>query len=267
MNIANNLGIRNSLFKIINSEDLSSIEYHLAHYLLEHFNSLDKLNIYKMVDETNVSRSSINRFIKELGYKNFLDFKTGFKNQGYSNQKDDFFNRPYSDYIDLLTDEIFEMMYELRKRMNNEELIYMCKKICESKNVVFLSSSTNSGMVNYFQQEFIFMNKIIYSISESYSDGKLLSKLNEDDLIIVFSMSGKLAFANKEYIEKINCVKFLITTNRSADLYDSFDKTYYLSSKDCKDLDVKIYNRYGITYMLDILLNTYSYIYFSGGKE
>lgn len=267
MNDVNNLGIRNLLFNIINQKDLSSIDYNIAYYLLNQFNDLDKLNIYRMVDECNVSRSSINRFIKELGYKNFLDFKNGFKNQRYIIQKENLIDRPYGDYISILTDNIFNMMKELRERMNTDEVIKICENIHFSKNVVFLSSSTNAGMVTYFQQEFIFMNKLIQSVSDSYSKHNFMSQLDYNDLIIVFSVSGRFAKACEEYVSNARSKKILITANRSNEISNNYNKVYHLSSKDINNVDINIYNRYGITYMLDIILNTYSFLYFNKEKE
>lgn len=261
MSQANNLGLRNSLFNLINKNELGSTDYSIAFYLLNHFNNFDSLNIYKMAEDCNVSRSSINRFIKELGYNNFLDFKNGFKDERYTEQKNKLIERPFPEYINLLTNEIFDMMDELKNRMNTEEVISLCQKINESNKVVFLSSSTNSGMVTYFQQEFILMDKLIYSISDSYTKDSFISSLTEDDYIITFSNSGRFALATLDVIMNTKCKTTLITTNREKAFLNFYDNIYYLSSKDIRDLDENIYNRYGITYMLDIILNTYAYLY------
>lgn len=260
MNILNNLGIRNSLFDILDKKNLGSIDYSIAYYLLKNFNRLGSISIYKMVEECNVSRSSINRFFKNIGYKNFLEFKTSFKHK-YDVHITKLINRPYKDYINILTVEILSMMEELKYRMDSQEVIKICEEIYNSEKVVFLSASSNAGIIRNFQQEFIYLDKIIYSISQSYANDKLMKSLTERDLLINFSITGVLAKANEESIKKLNCNKILITVNRDKNLISSYDNTYYLSSKNIDELDVNIYNRYALTYMLDILLNNYSYMY------
>lgn len=266
MTSVNNLGLRNSLFNLINQKKYGSTEYSIAFYLLNNFNDFENLNIYRMVDECNVSRSSINRFIKDLGYQNFLDFKNGFKEGGYSVQKKILTERSYPGYINSLTDEIQSMMGDLRNRMNTEEVLKICKEIHESKNVVFLSSSTNAGIVTYFQQEFILLEKLIYSVSDSYSKDTFISSLDESDYILTFSNTGRFANATLNVIETTKAKSVLITTNRNPVFQDSYGKVYYLSSHDVSEIAENIYNRYGITYMLDIILNTYAYLYSNSKK-
>lgn len=262
MSFSNYLGIRNALFNILDKKNLGSTEYSIAYYLLKNFNHLGSINIYKMVEECSVSRSTIDRFFKSLGYKNFLEFKKSFQNK-YNIHLTKLINRPYKVYIDILTEEILKMMEELKYRMNSKEVLSICNYIHDSEKVVFLSSSSNAGIIRNFQQEFIYLDKIIYSISQSYENDKLMTSLNKTDLLINFSITGDLAKIIENKIKELNCKKILITINRDSKLKDSYDNTYYLSSKDMSELDINIYNRYALTYMLDILLNNYSYMFFN----
>lgn len=256
-----NLGLRNLLFNILNKNDIGSTYYSLSKYLLENFNNINNINIYDMAEEVSVSRSTINRFVKDLGYQNFVELKKSFESEHYLEHKNNLDNRDYTKYIDVLKEEITIMMEDLLNRMNTVEVVKICEKIHESKNVLFVSSSSNSGFIHYFQNEFIMLNKLIYSISNVYDNNELISVINNSDYIIIFSMSGRFAKSINYLLEDSDAVKTLITLNRDNSLNRMFDQVYHLASKTNNHIDEELYNRYGITFMLDIILNTYAYLY------
>lgn len=256
-----NLGLRNSLFNILNKNEVGSTYYSLSKYLLENFNNINKLNIYDMVYEVNVSRSTINRFVKDLGYKNFVELKQSFESKRYLEHKSMIMNRDYSKYIELLKDDVRIMMNDLLKRMDTDEVVKICKKIHDSENVLFISSSSNAGVVSYFQNEFILLNKLIYGISNIFDNSDMINVINKSDYILVFSMSGRFANNISYLLEDSYADKTLITLSRDESLDNIFNQVYKLASKDNKHIDECLYNRYGITFMLDIIFNTYAYLY------
>ena len=50
-----------SLLSILNTNDTEDTNFHIAKYILEHFQELDRLSIYDLAEECFVSRSSIQR--------------------------------------------------------------------------------------------------------------------------------------------------------------------------------------------------------------
>ena len=62
-----------TLLAILNTNNTEDTNFHIAKYILEHFQNLDQLSIYTVADECFVSRSSVQRFIKTIGYDSFFE--------------------------------------------------------------------------------------------------------------------------------------------------------------------------------------------------
>ena len=72
----NRLNLIYKLNRIVNENEIGSVEYELAKYFLENFKYVKQWNIYQIAEENHVSRASVRRFGKLLGYENFSDMKT-----------------------------------------------------------------------------------------------------------------------------------------------------------------------------------------------
>lgn len=71
----NRLNFIYKLNHIVNENEVGTVEFELAKFFLENFKSVTRWNIYQIAEEQHVSRASIRRFAKQLGYENFLDMK------------------------------------------------------------------------------------------------------------------------------------------------------------------------------------------------
>jgi len=63
------------LYFILASSKLSSYEYIIAKYFIDHLDDLENLKLKDMINETHISKSTITRFIKDIGYNGFLDIQ------------------------------------------------------------------------------------------------------------------------------------------------------------------------------------------------
>lgn len=255
MNI-NRLSLLNSLFSIINENNKESPNYVLAHYFLEHYHKLSELNIYDISAECFVSRASVRRFCKSIGYENFLDLKTAFKE--YDDKYSYYMKHSNREnYRESLTREINEMIVELDKRMNVDEVDKIAERIYKSKSVVFLTAGAAMSIVQEFQQSMIFHGKIINLVSDAYTDNTLVNTLDKEDMVVTISAMGTFAMVSRDYISESNAYKVLITVNRNENFKDWYDKVYHLSSVDRSENGRSVYEKYGISYMFDIIYSVY----------
>lgn len=254
---ANRISLLHSLFSIINENEENDSNYVLAHYFLNHYHELNSLNIYDVADKCFVSRSSVRRFCKSLGYENFLDLKNEFSTYDDQNQSYMKYAKRVN-YRELLTSEINEMIKELNKRMDTREVYNIAEKMKNSRHIVFLTSGTLAGYVKDFQQSMIFNKKVINVVSELYSDNKLLNKLDERDYLITISTTGTFAYASYPLIAESEAHKTLITLRRDPIFNRWYDKIYHLSAEDRSQSGENVYGKYGINYMLDIIYSEYT---------
>ncbi|MCZ2491544.1 MurR/RpiR family transcriptional regulator [Dellaglioa carnosa] len=249
---------------IVNELEIGTVEYELAKFFLGNFKSANKWNIYDIAEENNVSRASVRRFAKQLGYKNFLEMKK------YVQEFDDGieeFQKFYGveNFLDKLVTNIEVMMKELSVRLNTQEVDCLNKMINEHDEVIIFTSSNIAGLVKTFQQRMIIFGKKVTLLTELESLKKFKNVKNPP-LIIVFSISGLLLSTILLELRQIDATKVLFTNNRNPVYNQDFDKLYHLSSQHYEgDMNDVLYYTYGINFVLDLLFNGYLLKYKTGG--
>ena len=75
------------LLIVLNDRDLYSTDYHIALVMLQNMQRLAELSIQELAGLCNVSKSTISKFIRELGYEDFADFRSAaiFEDNKYHN--------------------------------------------------------------------------------------------------------------------------------------------------------------------------------------
>lgn len=252
----NRLNLIYKLNHIANELEVGTVEYELARFFLENFKSVNKWNIYQIAEDNNVSRASVRRFAKQLGYANFSDMKAHV--QEFDDGINDF-QQFYGveGFLDVLVSNIQALMKELSIRMNTQEVDRLNKLINENKEVIIFTSSNIAGLVKTFQQRMIIFGKRITLLTE-LDDLKKFKNVKEKPLIIVFSISGLLLSTILSELREINATKILFTNNRNPIYNQDFDKLYHLSSQHHEsDINDLLYYTYGINFVLDLLFNGY----------
>lgn len=76
------------LLIILNEEDSESTYYHIAVVMLRHFKQLNEYSIIQLAELCDVSKSTISKFIRYIGYEDFADFRyaTLLQENKYGNQ-------------------------------------------------------------------------------------------------------------------------------------------------------------------------------------
>lgn len=252
----NRLNLIYKLNHIANELEVGTVEYELARFFLENFKSVNKWNIYQIAEDNNVSRASVRRFAKQLGYANFSDMKAHV--QEFDDGINDF-QQFYGveGFLDVLVSNIQALMKELSIRMNTQEVDRLNKLINENKEVIIFTSSNIAGLVKTFQQRMIIFGKRITLLTE-LDDLKKFKNVKEKPLIIVVSISGLLLSTILSELREINATKILFTNNRNPIYNQDFDKLYHLSSQHHEsDINDLLYYTYGINFVLDLLFNGY----------
>ena len=147
-------GLLSELFKIIDNNDEANIDYVIAKYFIENYKKLGTLNIYDVAEECYVSRSSIRRFCKQIGYNNFLDLKSAFKDYDY---KYNYFAKYHErdEYREWYKNEIIATLEELDELVDQEALKDMARRIHDGHRVFFIASYNSIHVVNEFRRPLV----------------------------------------------------------------------------------------------------------------
>ena len=184
--------ILTSLLSIMNQNDESNVDCVLAKYLLEHLDEIPRLSIYDLADACYVSRSSIHRFVRSCGYESFREFKKASVDADMHRRR--FIQ--YTDFTDYpvhLKYQTMQMMEDVTRIADSEEMSRTIEAIHNSKEVVFLVADDSSSPVRVFQQQMTAVNKIVRVLTSSNTNLSMIDSLTDRDLLVVCSISGNFA--------------------------------------------------------------------------
>lgn len=250
MNELNKYGLLNSLLGIINNYDEDDSRVIIAKYFLTHFDRLDEINIYDAADECFVTRTSIRRFAKFIGFDNFRHLKKDHEQYDYYLQFDEKDNYP-----GYLADQIIQMADTLRNVVGTE-IDQIVKTIMSSREIIFLVSDIYGARCLEFQKEMIFSGKMVRIVSYNYSESKVLKNIDPDDLIIVISVLGSFTYQFNDFINTLHCKKAIMTSMEDDEMLDRYDLVLPMgeighpSSK-------TVYHTLAIEYYLDVVYHEY----------
>ncbi len=252
--------ILHQLLNYMNTNKKDDIYYQLAKTMLENINKIASLGIESLAELCFVSPSTISRFCRKLGYKNFNSFKDQFDNnygfeidytREYLSNTGDLemeyasINQAKKDNIDALSSHI-----------DPEEVIRLCRMIHDSTNVHCFGNTIYQFVLLYLQNRLSLFRKIIYVYIDNNQQASVAKTLTSDDLAITFSPRGRIGTSlfSSMYKNEVNTI--LITQNPSATNIEKYDLAINLGG----DYD----NNQGISSIvnfIDIIITTYYSLY------
>lgn len=194
------------MFNAQQIKDLNDTELQVFEYIMNNSLIIPFLTIRELANETQVSTTTILRFVKKVGYDSYNDFKYAYK---MSMQNEKHFERDYdfSEVIDCLKKFDSDFYHD---KFN--EAMYL---IGNSENIVFLGVGNSGAVCQYGARRFTSSGKFAIAINDPYLN---MRALNTNSLLIVLSVSGE----TPEIINLVtackqgNCKIIAITTSQSS---------------------------------------------------
>ena len=212
------------LLSLINSEVHDSNNYKIAKYILENLNDLEDCTITELAKRCYVSNSSVSRFCRDIGLKDY----NGLKNQiakyqishesaihkfHYNGSHDE---NSLTNYID----EIVSNLELLKNSISQKEIQDLVMDIHRYKHVAAFGYLQSENVALDLQYDLQTSRKIIFTCLQFANQIEYMKNSDENHLIIIFSESGtyfKRAFS-RSHIFKNNIHKpkiYLITANQN----------------------------------------------------
>lgn len=249
------LGLIDSLFRIIEREDSGHPDHVIAKYFLVNYARFANLNIYEVAAECYVSRSSIRRFCKRLGYDNFLDLKTAFKHFDYQYN---YFMKLHENpnYRSDYTKEMVAMVHEVDELITSSVLEQITKRIHDSERVFFLSSYSSSQCLMEFQRPLVLLNKIVSIMTDTNMKVDVLESLTAQDAVFMISPTGNFARSTLSLLSSCKAYKAILTASHDDAFDHVFKDVYYLTRNDYTNIK-SVRGKFGTIYVFDLLYYVY----------
>lgn len=187
-----------------NTYDQGDIYFEVSKSILENYNNLDMSNLQSCADSLHISVSTLNRFIRQMYYSNFSDFR----NYMSMSEENYYYDGKYFpgvnekivtpiEYGQILCDEITEVMSVLDQN-SIESLVSMIK---DSKEVIFIGIQLTSEVWR-LQRELIFMGKRTSAFLDPNYQVSEIDKVGPDSLVICLQYNRQQDNHNERLIKK-----------------------------------------------------------------
>lgn len=231
-----------ALLNYINSKQASDTYYDITRIILQNIDRIPSLSITELAELCFVSPSTITRFCKYFGSRNYIDFKHQVSS-GYSRhiehtlfhiKKETFqaVKDTPKKFMEYYAAEIAKSAMEVAEQMEYDQIDRLIERIHDTKNVYLFGISTSLMMINTLQHDLLNAKKLTYSADTSEKLIELSQTIQEDDLAIVFTAYGNFMSSQMEVIHQLMESKahlVLFTLNYDGALSSIFDETIYLT--------------------------------------
>lgn len=251
--------IINKLNNLLNNTSHHDINHVIGKYIKKNLDQVGYMSIKDLADATYVSQAKISKFIKTLGYDNFIAFKddcrdmVAIKGLVLENQKENL-SLTYKNHVIASIDTIKMNLLN----MDETSIEKLVKDLYKADEIYLYGNAYSYMLCQYFQYESDFLDKKVIVIDELVTRDYVMK---DHSLMIVLSVDGHSLNSNKRELRKIlkfPVKKWLITTNHAhADSFNEFDNQLMIP---CVNADTKD-RRILLRYFIDILIGRFQYLY------
>ena len=215
------------LLSTINSELINSNNYRIAKYILENMRALEDISITELAKECYVSNSSISRFCRDIGLRDYNELKSQIAKYQPAHQyaKNKFYYQSYQKEApgQSFVEGVIENLQLLKRTINEKDIYKLVTDIANYSNVVAFGYMQSQSVAQNLQYDLQTCHKFIHT-SMKYSDqNEYINNADSSNLIIILSESGtyfKRAFERKTLFRNTNDKPkiYLITCNSDIEI-------------------------------------------------
>lgn len=203
-----------------NYSKLNENDLYILKYILKNKKECYNLGINELGKRCNVSRSTILRCVKKLGFEGYSEFRIHLKwKESNENSEED-------SSIEKLFNEIIQTINYAKER----DFTNICRLIYNAERVFIYGTGVNQGIIaKALRQSFLAISKYLYIIEGTEDLDVLIDNLTNRDIIIFISLSGNTnsleSFTNKlllreiEYISITKLINNKLSTTTPYNLY------------------------------------------------
>ncbi len=182
------------LSSAINSEPIDSNNYKIAKYIIEHIHELEDITLTELAKNCYVSNSSISRFCRAIGFKDFNTLKIQVARFASENKyaKEKFQFKPFNDQsvCQSYILSVIDNLNHLYQPSLDKEIQQLVNDIAHYQKIAAFGYLQSENIALNMQYDLRTNNKIIFSCIKFVDQVEYIQKADKNTLIIIFSESG-----------------------------------------------------------------------------
>lgn len=186
------------LLLMVNSAYVHTTEKAIASCLLEHMNEISTLTVTSLCSLAHVSPQGLTRFCKDLGYRNFAEFR---KFMTYTNEIR--LGQMRVHFSETDEQAILERICSFMPDLDTEVFESSCRKANElihtHKRIIILGGVYPQMLAMHYEEDMLMMGKTVFSIPVSQD---ITFVPQDNDVLFVISLTGRIYKFYPEYFLK-----------------------------------------------------------------
>ncbi|TWE05188.1 RpiR family transcriptional regulator [Neobacillus bataviensis] len=240
-----------TLLAYINNSLNKDINYYIAKSLLEHIHKIESFSLDSVAEACNVAPSTINRFCKRIGFKNFSNLRNSVAipmGASFHENEDS----------ELNTQMFFKQLNENIEMIDNiptSQIDQLANQIKKSRRIVILGFEKHQVQAMELQKKLFLLGKLCECDTNLFKQIDALSSLSDEDMIITISIQGNILSNQLPIIGKIKAArgkKLLITFSSELGHLEIFHEILQ-----CGKIENSSVDSYTLLLLFDVLINRY----------
>lgn len=246
-------------------DSMTPLESEIASYILNNKDAVTKLKIQELADILFISKSSIHRFVKKIGFNGFNDLKVSIakenadllENNSYINVNYPFQAKDNPRQIAFKLLELYEKAIKDTFEYVDLDQIKAVSQLIDSADVIDVyTHAHNSNIAENFQDKMLTIGKSVNCPSSFYNQRLTVLASDQKHVAIILSYSGKATFilpiVKKLYEKGVKVIQI----GKAGSNYYSQYVAYHLSISDSennRDRMSQFSSHIAMQYIMDVL--------------
>lgn len=211
----------------------------LADYFIRHFDQLESLTIEKICEDNFISKSTLTRFCKHIGYENLTELKKAKNTFIVHHEHIQHFN--LAEELNKLNIRTFDIQYIIKEMQTHEK--------------VFILYPNNLLAAAFdFQQRLLQFNQIVYLVPNIDQQYHLINHFLVDSCVIILDSNLEYTSSLLKYIQQIKS-RLILISNYQANLTLLQEKAFHIQI--CDGCENELIAKYQYMFYLDQIILSY----------
>lgn len=183
------------LLIVLNDREPDSTYYHIASTMLANYDGIGRLSIQELADLCGVSKSTISKFIRDLGFEDYIEFRyeLPFASNKYGNSLNYNSNimrflddHDPADYVAAAQADLAEVLRSVDPKVIDQ----LAHDLVDYERVAAFGLMFSETAALDLQTKLAYSKKFISTSLSDTKQNRFIASAGPDTLIIVFSTSG-----------------------------------------------------------------------------
>lgn len=223
--------LRHALYAVLNTSNSDSSDYRIANYLIENIYEMQHFGIQDVADACFVSKSSVSRFCRRIGYADFLSMSQSIKYVQMRTYKrfDEYFDLSAGKMVDAYLDQMSQCIQKVRAYASTKILSELAGLLLRYDKVGIFGQMQSYSVAMNFQFELASLGKHVTSCVMMSQQEDFILESDKEAMVIIISSGGRYFQDFSRYFDyqsKNRPYLILITNNQRLKKCVPYDKVY-----------------------------------------